>query len=223
MTPSDTWAQKCAIVLVSSRACAASSSSVPGLNRLAFKADALPAFQQQFVATAMSGDSLNGKADRPRRLAHLLRRWLADIQSMSERASIPGREHPKQEGVCDCESYKTTGVILPSIVQYTGTRTFTRDDGSKIDIPILQEVSLPMKWTLPGPGPQHIRAFHDSSVEFECGCALAHCFARRREQGYEKPFRVDRQRMKAVGLCRSGGTNLRRNYATPLKDNFARL
>ena len=27
--------------------------------------------------------------------------------------------------------YKTTGVILPTIVQYTGTRSFTRTDGSK--------------------------------------------------------------------------------------------
>jgi hypothetical protein len=46
--------------------------------------------------------------------------------------------------------YKTTGVLLPTIVQYTGTRNFTRDDGSKIDIPVLQEVSLPMKWDKPG-------------------------------------------------------------------------
>lgn len=49
--------------------------------------------------------------------------------------------------------YKTTGVLLPTIVQYTGTRNFTRDDGSKIDIPVLQEVSLPMKWDKPGPVP----------------------------------------------------------------------
>lgn len=49
--------------------------------------------------------------------------------------------------------YKTTGVILPTIVQYTGTRNFTREDGSKIDIPVLQEVSLPMKWTKPGQVP----------------------------------------------------------------------
>ena len=49
--------------------------------------------------------------------------------------------------------YKTTGVILPTIVQYTATRNFTRSDGSKIDIPVLQEVSLPMKWTAPGPVP----------------------------------------------------------------------
>ena len=49
--------------------------------------------------------------------------------------------------------YTTTGVILPTIVQYTGTRNFTRDDGSKIDIPVLQEVSLPMTWTAPGPVP----------------------------------------------------------------------
>ena len=49
--------------------------------------------------------------------------------------------------------YKTTGVLLPTIVQYTGTRNFTREDGSKIDIPVLQEVSLPMKWDKPGPVP----------------------------------------------------------------------
>ncbi len=49
--------------------------------------------------------------------------------------------------------YKNTGVILPTIVQYTGTRNFTRTDGSKIDIPVMQEVSLPMKWTAPGPVP----------------------------------------------------------------------
>jgi len=49
--------------------------------------------------------------------------------------------------------YKTTGVILPTIVQYTGTRNFTRSDGSKIDIPVLQEVSLPMKWTAQGQVP----------------------------------------------------------------------
>jgi hypothetical protein len=49
--------------------------------------------------------------------------------------------------------YTTTGVILPTIVEYTGTRSFTRDDGSKIDVPVLEEVSLPAKWTLPGQVP----------------------------------------------------------------------
>jgi len=48
--------------------------------------------------------------------------------------------------------YKTTGIILPTIVQYIDTRTITRADGSKIDIAVLQEVSLPMKWTS-GPVP----------------------------------------------------------------------
>jgi hypothetical protein len=43
--------------------------------------------------------------------------------------------------------YKTTGVILPTIVQYVGTRTITRTDGSKIDLAILHEVSLLMTWT----------------------------------------------------------------------------
>jgi hypothetical protein len=49
--------------------------------------------------------------------------------------------------------YKTTGVILPTIVQYTRTRTFTREDGSRLDVPVLEEVSLPAKWTQPGKVP----------------------------------------------------------------------
>jgi hypothetical protein len=44
-------------------------------------------------------------------------------------------------------SYKTSGVILPTVIQYTASRTMTRSDGSKIDVPVLQEVSLPMTWT----------------------------------------------------------------------------
>ena len=43
--------------------------------------------------------------------------------------------------------YKSGGMLLPTIVQYTGTRTFTRADGSKIDIAVLEEVSLPEQWT----------------------------------------------------------------------------
>ena len=43
--------------------------------------------------------------------------------------------------------YKSNGVLLPTIVQYSGTRTFTREDGSKIDIAVLEEVSLPAQWT----------------------------------------------------------------------------
>jgi hypothetical protein len=49
--------------------------------------------------------------------------------------------------------YKTTGVILPTIVQYIESRTMTRSDGSKIDVPVLHEVSLPMTWTKGGPVP----------------------------------------------------------------------
>jgi hypothetical protein len=46
--------------------------------------------------------------------------------------------------------YKQTGMILPTIVQYSGTRTFTREDGTKVDIAVLDEVSLPAQWTKGG-------------------------------------------------------------------------
>jgi hypothetical protein len=46
--------------------------------------------------------------------------------------------------------YQGTGKILPTIVQYMGKRKFTRLDGSTAEIPVLREVSLPMKWTLGG-------------------------------------------------------------------------
>jgi len=42
--------------------------------------------------------------------------------------------------------YKSNGALLPTIVQYTGTRTFTREDGSKVDIAVLEEVSLPAQF-----------------------------------------------------------------------------
>ncbi len=42
--------------------------------------------------------------------------------------------------------YKSNGMLLPTIVQYTGTRTFTREDGSKVDIAVLEEVSLPAQF-----------------------------------------------------------------------------
>jgi len=42
--------------------------------------------------------------------------------------------------------YKSNGMLLPTIVQYTGTRSFTRQDGSKIDIAVLEEVSLPAQF-----------------------------------------------------------------------------
>ena len=46
--------------------------------------------------------------------------------------------------------YLSTGKILPTIVQYMGKREFKRDDGKTVQIPVLREVSLPMKWTLGG-------------------------------------------------------------------------
>ena len=53
--------------------------------------------------------------------------------------------------------YKETGVILPTIVQYIGTRTLTRSDGSKLDVPVLHEVSLPMQWAKGRPPRQYAR------------------------------------------------------------------
>ena len=46
--------------------------------------------------------------------------------------------------------YSGTGKILPTIVQYMGKREFKRADGKTVQIPVLREVSLPMKWTLGG-------------------------------------------------------------------------
>lgn len=46
--------------------------------------------------------------------------------------------------------YLRTGKILPTIVQYMGKREFKRPDGKSVQIPVLREVSLPMKWTLGG-------------------------------------------------------------------------
>jgi len=46
--------------------------------------------------------------------------------------------------------YLGRGKILPTIVQYIGKREFKRADGKSVDIPVLREVSLPMKWTLGG-------------------------------------------------------------------------
>lgn len=46
--------------------------------------------------------------------------------------------------------YVGPGKILPTIVQYVGKREFKRADGKPVQIPVLREVSLPMKWTLGG-------------------------------------------------------------------------
>ena len=43
--------------------------------------------------------------------------------------------------------YKSNGALLPTIVQYTGTRTFTRADGNTVDIAVLEEVSLPAQFS----------------------------------------------------------------------------
>ena len=48
--------------------------------------------------------------------------------------------------------YLNTGKILPTIVQYQGERDFKSEAGKTIEVPILREVSLPMKWTLGGGG-----------------------------------------------------------------------
>ena len=48
--------------------------------------------------------------------------------------------------------YLGTGKILPTIVQFMGLRDFKTEDGRTIKMPILREVSLPMKWTLGGGG-----------------------------------------------------------------------
>jgi hypothetical protein len=56
--------------------------------------------------------------------------------------------------------YEESGKMLPMIVQYTGNRSFARGDGKKVELPVLREVSLPMKWTLKGyipPGYAHYR------------------------------------------------------------------
>ena len=48
--------------------------------------------------------------------------------------------------------YLGVGKILPTIVQFMGMRDFKTEDGKNIQMPILREVSLPMKWTLGGGG-----------------------------------------------------------------------
>jgi hypothetical protein len=46
--------------------------------------------------------------------------------------------------------YLGPGKILPTIVQYMGKREFKRADGKPVQIAVLREVSMPMKWTLGG-------------------------------------------------------------------------
>ncbi len=49
--------------------------------------------------------------------------------------------------------YVGAGKVLPTVVQFMGMRDFKTEDGKNIQMPILREVSLPMKWTLGGGGP----------------------------------------------------------------------
>ena len=58
----------------------------------------------------------------------------------------------KQETVLQTSRtrYVTGGKLLPVIVQYQGKRQFTTPEGKPVDIPVVREVSLPMKWTLGG-------------------------------------------------------------------------
>ncbi len=46
--------------------------------------------------------------------------------------------------------YVGPGKVLPTIVQFAGMRDFKKEEGKTIQIPVLREVSLPMKWTLGG-------------------------------------------------------------------------
>jgi hypothetical protein len=58
----------------------------------------------------------------------------------------------KQETVLQTSRthYLTSGKLLPIVVQYMGKRPFTRADGKQVEIPVVREVSSPMKWTLGG-------------------------------------------------------------------------
>jgi hypothetical protein len=56
-------------------------------------------------------------------------------------------------------NYLGTGKILPTIVQYMGKRSFKTPEGKTVDIPVLREVSAPMKWTLGGSIPASYARF----------------------------------------------------------------
>jgi hypothetical protein len=68
----------------------------------------------------------------------------------------------KQETVFDTTKthYVGSGKILPTIVQYMGKREFKTADGKTVEIPVLREVSLPMKWTLEGDVPASYARYH---------------------------------------------------------------
>lgn len=50
--------------------------------------------------------------------------------------------------------YKSPGRILPTVVQYVGSRSFWNTEGKLVEIPVLREVSLPMRWTAQGGTPK---------------------------------------------------------------------
>ncbi len=81
--------------------------------------------------------------------------WLIEAGSSlikKETVLITTRTHFRLAG-------KTLPKLLPMIIQFAGTRPFTRGDGTTIEIPILKEVSLPMKWTLAGAIPASYARF----------------------------------------------------------------
>lgn len=55
--------------------------------------------------------------------------------------------------------YLGPGKILPTIVQYMGKRSFKTSEGKTVEIPVLREVSAPMKWTLGGSIPASYARF----------------------------------------------------------------
>jgi hypothetical protein len=55
--------------------------------------------------------------------------------------------------------FRSPGKMLPMIVQFAGTQPFKRRDGTSVAIPVLKEVSLPMKWTLAGSVPRSYARF----------------------------------------------------------------
>ncbi|MGH7864104.1 MAG: hypothetical protein ACREQB_03885, partial [Candidatus Binataceae bacterium] len=50
--------------------------------------------------------------------------------------------------------YVGAGKILPTIVQFNGKRALDLPDARRVELPVLREVSLPMKWTLQGGVPR---------------------------------------------------------------------
>ncbi len=78
--------------------------------------------------------------------------WIVRKLTDKELLIRAGSQLQKPDGVLVTTKtrYKQPGMILPTIVQYSGTRSFTREDGTKVDIAVLDEVSLPAQWTKGG-------------------------------------------------------------------------